>query len=293
LYFKTEFNKEFITIDPLTYPKYFNSKFPVSAVQVLSKEIENYLKLSKEELEMKRFSDADNAVSLDAVQVKAKKTPPPKDNRALMYNTPDGTVDLAKIRYGGAFSIFDVLKGRVAGVIVSGDRDDPTVLIRGVKSVTQSQEPLYLIDGVKVDKQTVIALNLDEVEKIDVLKSLSNTVKFGAEGANGVINVLTKRGNPGAGGDAVPDFLKMETRVGYNVFKEFYVPKYDQDLAANLRPDNRATVYWKAVLKTDKDGRAKVSYFNTDAETQMRVHVEGISTLGLLGDKRISYPVSR
>jgi TonB-dependent SusC/RagA subfamily outer membrane receptor len=76
-------------------------------------------------------------------------------------------------------------------------RPDASVFIRvrGGGSVSQSNEPLYIVDGFPVSNISDIPAN--QIESIDVLKDASSTAIYGARGANGVIIVTTKNGRSG------------------------------------------------------------------------------------------------
>ena len=91
-------------------------------------------------------------------------------------------------------NVAQALQGKLAGVnVVSQDgRPDANISIRvrGGGSISQSNEPLILIDGVAGNLNDVPS---DQIESIDVLKDASSTAIYGARGANGVILVTTKR----------------------------------------------------------------------------------------------------
>ncbi len=93
------------------------------------------------------------------------------------------------------------LAGRVAGVQVSATDGQPgsqfNILIRGANSVSQSNAPLYVIDGFPVEDFNTGTLNPADIESIEILKDASATAIYGARGANGVVMVTTKRGKSG------------------------------------------------------------------------------------------------
>ncbi|MFS4448167.1 SusC/RagA family TonB-linked outer membrane protein [Maribacter sp. 2307UL18-2] len=81
------------------------------------------------------------------------------------------------------------------------------VIIRGLSSVSASQEPLYVIDGIEMNNNNIssiqsnlnplLAINPNDIESIDILKDASATAIFGAKGTNGVVLITTKRGKEG------------------------------------------------------------------------------------------------
>lgn len=106
------------------------------------------------------------------------------------------------ICYGGdSFSQSEkVLRGQISGVRVSdGDGDpgsSPVVSIRGLNSVFSDSAPLWIVDGIEISDAATNPLNLLSrfgIEKITVLKNISETALYGRKGANGVIIVDTKK----------------------------------------------------------------------------------------------------
>lgn len=93
------------------------------------------------------------------------------------------------------------MQGKIAGVdITSNERPGElgSIRIRGSRSITASNDPLYVIDGIPVMSNSAIeTLNPRDIESIDVLKDASATAIYGSRGANGVIIVTTKKGKEG------------------------------------------------------------------------------------------------
>ncbi|MBR1489280.1 MAG: TonB-dependent receptor [Bacteroidales bacterium] len=101
-----------------------------------------------------------------------------------------------------------VLQGRAAGVQMTQNSGLPgggtSIRIRGVNSLNSSNEPIIVIDGVIIDAQTgtstdnaLSSINPNDIETMDILKDASATAIYGAQGANGVILITTKRGKAG------------------------------------------------------------------------------------------------
>ena len=95
----------------------------------------------------------------------------------------------------------EAMQGRAAGVdITSNERPGEIgkISIRGVRSITASSDPLYVVDGVPLMSRSGIeTINPSDIESIDVLKDASATAIYGSRGANGVIIVTTKTGKAG------------------------------------------------------------------------------------------------
>jgi TonB-linked SusC/RagA family outer membrane protein len=96
-------------------------------------------------------------------------------------------------------TVAEALQGQLPGVNVISQDGRPggtmSIRVRGGGSITQSNEPLYIVDGVQVSSIDDIAA--DNIESIDVLKDAASTAIYGARGANGVILITTKSAKEG------------------------------------------------------------------------------------------------
>ena len=114
-------------------------------------------------------------------------------------------------------NIAQAMQGKLPGVnIISQDgRPDATVSIRirGGGSISQSNDPLILVDGVTVGSLSDIPA--DQVESVDVLKDASSTAIYGARGANGVILVTTKGAKEGKVSVTYDGYVKFNTPAKY------------------------------------------------------------------------------
>ena len=109
--------------------------------------------------------------------------------------------DLGTMMKANVTNFDQALSGRIAGVVVTtGDGSlgaEANITIRGNNSLTQSNAPLYIIDGFPSEGSFAASINPADIESIDVLKDASATAIYGARGANGVIVINTKRGTEG------------------------------------------------------------------------------------------------
>lgn len=104
------------------------------------------------------------------------------------------------------------LAGKAAGVQVVTQSGAPgaeiNITVRGGTSITQSTEPLYIVDGFQME-DGLQNVDINDIESIDVMKDASATAIYGARGSNGVILITTKSGKAG------------KTTVNYNGFVSF------------------------------------------------------------------------
>ncbi|WP_271784144.1 SusC/RagA family TonB-linked outer membrane protein [Aquimarina algiphila] len=95
--------------------------------------------------------------------------------------------------------IASALQGQIAGVSVTASSGEPGegsgILIRGISSLTGSNAPLFVVDGVPQSGDP--GLNPNEIETIDVLKDAASASIYGTRAAGGVILITTKKGKSG------------------------------------------------------------------------------------------------
>jgi TonB-linked SusC/RagA family outer membrane protein len=141
-------------------------------------------------------------------------------------------------------SVDQMLQGKVAGVSVTNNSGAPggaaSVRVRGTTSITGTNEPLYIIDGVPISGdatgkstsgQTLAGkdgfsssggsgniamsplsmINPNDIESMDILKDASATAIYGSRGANGVIIITTKSGRKGGGKISYENYTSFST----------------------------------------------------------------------------------
>jgi TonB-dependent starch-binding outer membrane protein SusC len=102
------------------------------------------------------------------------------------------------------------LQGRAAGVLVQSNNGIPggavNVRIRGVGSISAGNDPLYVVDGVQINDRSdanftqsnpLAFLNANDIESIEILKDAASASIYGAQAANGVVIITTKKGKQG------------------------------------------------------------------------------------------------
>ena len=137
------------------------------------------------------------ATSLDEVTISAGYT----EVRRRDFTGSAGKANLGDMMKTPITSFDQALAGRVAGVQVSSNEGSPgssfNIVIRGNNSLTQSNAPLYVIDGFPVEDANAASINPADIESLDILKDASATAIYGARGANGVVIITTKKGVAG------------------------------------------------------------------------------------------------
>ena len=197
----------------------------------------------------------------------------------------------------GIFKEEQALAGRVAGVQIFNNANPglfSKVRIRGARSLAGMEQPLYVLNGIPLEQLDFGIFNPNDIESITVLKDATATAIFGAKAAQGVILIESKkfrnekiRFDFGNGYGYSSRMITIKGPV-YSVVKKFYAPKYN-DTKTDERTDFRETIYWNPVVQTDKDGKANVEFYNSDASTTFRAIAEGIGWNGKLGRAETTY----
>lgn len=109
------------------------------------------------------------------------------------------SVSSEKLNATPSSSLGEMLRGQAAGVQVTTSNAAPggssSILIRGRRSLSGGNDPLYIVDGVPMS--SIDDLNSNDIASLEVLKDASSQSIYGARAANGVILITTKRGQSG------------------------------------------------------------------------------------------------
>jgi len=189
------------------------------------------------------------ATSLDAVVVSALG----QTNVKRALGTAQQQVTGADIAGTNRQNFINALQGRVAGVEVTSTSGVPgastSITIRGISSISSSNQPLMIIDGLPLDNKTMRTaqlasdapnsptsfdnrgldftnraadINPEDIESLVVLKGPEASALYGIDAANGAIVITTKRGKPGTGGFEYSNFFRMDTPGGQPEIQRVY-----------------------------------------------------------------------
>ena len=175
----------------------------------------------------------ESAVDVDAVVVTALGIK--RSEKALSYNVQQVSADAVIANKDANF--INALNGKVAGVNINassaGVGGASKVVMRGTKSIEQSSNALYVIDGVPMftkaqDGGTEFAsqgttdpiadINPEDIESISVLTGAAAAALYGSDAANGAIVVTTKKGQAGK--------LDVAASIGLEVMTPFVLPEF-------------------------------------------------------------------
>ena len=171
-------------------------------------------------------------------------------------------------------NVMQALQGRVPGMNITSDGvpggGNTSVLVRGVTTINNSS-PLYVIDGVQTRDNIASIISANDVESIQVLKDASSAAIYGAQAANGVIIITTKRAKEGdvrVSFDAtltaqtfVKPFDMLDTEQWGRVYWQAYRNDYGTHPNSVVYGNGESPVVQQYYY--DKDGR-KIRVGNTD-----------------------------
>jgi len=201
------------------------------------------------------------------------------------------TVSSKDFNRGAITSAQDLLVGKSAGVVITSNGGAPgsgsTIRVRGGSSLTATNDPLIIIDGVPLDTRgfsgmgnPLSIVNPNDIETFTVLKDASATAIYGSRASNGVILITTKKGKIGAG-------LKITYDGNVSVSSPIkYVDVYSGDEFRKMAWDHK-NLY-------DVNGFARLGQENTNWQKEIfRTAVSSDHNLSVSGSyKKLPYRVS-
>ncbi len=154
-------------------------------------------------------------------------------------------------------TVTEAMTGKMAGVQITTTEGSPDaemkIRVRGGGSITQSNEPLFIVDGFPVE--SINDIPASDIESIDVLKDASSTAIYGSRGANGVVIVTTKAGKAG------------KVSVNYNAY--YSVKNASQSFDVLSPYDYALWQYEYALLKGANEMTKYISYFGNFQDIDM------------------------
>jgi TonB-dependent SusC/RagA subfamily outer membrane receptor len=238
------------------------------------KESDNYFN------EMARLGLLEKTIKLDEVTITEKKNP--AKNSSNLNGAGRADFVLTADQLSTCITLSQCLQGRLPGVIFKGN----------IPYLMRSQDtPIAIVvDGMQMEADFLDNVVPNDVESIELLKSIGNTAIYGSRGGGGVIIITTKRGDGGRSYDRYAPGILTYNPKGFSVSREFYAPKYDANTTSS-RADLRTTIYWNPQVVANNEGKANFSFYNADEPGTYRVVIEGIDALGHSGRKVYTYEV--
>ena len=175
-----------------------------------------------------------------------------------------------KLNQVAASNAAQALQGRVAGVLMTQTSSKPgaemQVRIRGQRSLTASNDPLIVLDGIPFMGQ-LSDINPTDIKSMDILKDASATAIYGSRGANGVIIITTVKGTQGTPAKV--------TYNGYISFKKVFkkYPMMDGPTFSKMR--QAAGLYQNSLHEWDQNTDWQDLYYQTGISHNHDISVAG------------------
>lgn len=256
-----------------------NENLPDLTVNI-NRSMEAYLKNSKNQYEeWLRNGIVNRSILLG--EVKVVETKPLVEESSNLNGAGNADRVLTEKDLQNSFSLDQALQGRVAGLQI----------INGIAYI-RNQEAQIILDGIYVEADILNSIPPQNVETIEILKSISYTAIYGSRGGGGVIVITTKRGKSGYVNNNYAPGIVTYSPIGIFQPKEFYLPNYADPKINNAVADLRTTIYWNPRVVTDSTGTANVNFYNADGTGNYKIILEGMDLNGHIGRNVSRYTVN-
>ena len=176
-------------------------------------------------------------------------------------------VDATSLNKGLATNPSDMLAGKVAGLSIVSSGGAPgagsTIRIRGGSSMSASNDPLIVIDGVPVDNTSGVSgmsdplssINSNDIETFTILKDASATAIYGSRASNGVILITTKKGHAGRARVSYNGNMSVSTKTGSvdvmsaETFRNYVINSFGSDSPQAGALGNTITDWQKQIYR--------------------------------------------
>jgi hypothetical protein len=221
------------------------------------------------------FRMLNGTILLNEVTVEGKKTPEEKVEAKIRnmslhkyYTRKIDGKDLPEVY----LHPLEALQGRTNLQVIKDDAG----MVTGVASGRQGGGGIigvFLLDGMRVPIEIFMGMAMSTIERIEIVSNPQAI--YGLDGNAGAIAIYTKVATNESYSSYENPGLSQRMMTGFYQAKEFYMPNYEQkDLELNT-PDIRVTVYWNGKIKTDKNGKAKFSFFCAENGKKYNLNIEG------------------
>jgi iron complex outermembrane receptor protein len=233
--------------------------------------------------------------------------------RRLAITGSVSTIDAEQARTAVPTNVTNMIEGRAAGVQVTQNSGEPGagahILVRGGTSISASNEPLYVLDGVPMNgdqtepggfgiggapplpRNPLNMINPSDIANVTILKDAAATAIYGARAANGVILIETKKGTAGGpnmeyevqlGRATAPRRLNVLSGSQYRAFIQDQVTKGVLPAAA-LAAEGTANTNWEdALMRSAPTVNHNFSFAGGSANTTYRASINYFDQQGVV-----------
>lgn len=137
-----------------------------------------------------------------------------------------------------AATLDQALIGKIPGAQISSVSGNPgdqvNIVLRGINTVQGGTRPLILLDGAEIPFENLTTLNLGQVERVEVVQGAASASLYGAQGANGVIQIFTKKGQKGKLSITASSGLSQSSFINAGNFGKANMHPYLTDANGNI-----------------------------------------------------------
>jgi hypothetical protein len=201
------------------------------------------------------------------------------------------SIDFINNFYSNNNRMFDFLKGRFPGLVITGTEDLPDFEYEGMATLhnqpTDSNGiltavPYFFVNEVLTSWDDVKTIPFSDIALIQFLPPPVAMAPFNG-GFRGVITVYLKRGDDVIMSTGVTEKYQQYTFRGFSITREFYSPDYTFRKPDRSLQDVRSTLYWNPRINADSTGELHFHFFNSDKAKRFLVVIEGVDSHGRMG----------
>jgi hypothetical protein len=204
-------------------------------------------------------------------------------DESLPFGKPFQSIAIDQ-KYSQYSNLAQLFRSRLPGTSMENEQ----LKIRGMNGI-----PIFIYDGVllsplndlenpAIDKplfdEIFSTINVADIDRIELIRDVEVQI-FGMDCSNGIVAIYGEKPYTKPEIPTVT-FINEACLPGYQTPSFFESPNYAQKEDSDLI-DNRTTLYWNPNIKTNRKGRAKISFYNSDQARNMQICVEGISHDGV------------
>ena len=229
------------------------------------------LKSSKEFFaELERLGLKAKAIAIEEVVVRANREVKAPDYSSNLNGPGHADQVISADELSTCSTLEMCLAGRLVGVYWQN----------GAPYSMRGNVPMQVIlDGMYIEAENLSMINVNDVESVEVLRSISYTAIYGSQGNGGLLVITSKRGSS-AMNNYVPKGILTVSPQGFHVPRKFYKPVYEVDTTDAFGRDLRSTIHWEPDLVSDAKGNMKFDFFTSDSKGSYLLLLEGLDLQG-------------
>lgn len=148
-------------------------------------------------------------------------------------------------------SIDQALVGKIAGAQISSVDGTPganiNILLRGINTINRGTSPMILVDGVQMGATNLNSIDLNTVDRVEVVQGAAAATIYGAQGANGVIQLFTKKGKSGKLMIDVSSSISQNTLLNIGDVRKAKYHNFATDVNGEIVSPSGVPITWSTV----------------------------------------------